>query len=69
MTQTQQIAEHLRSGAPLTAMDALRLYGCFRAAARIEELRDAGMSIITTMIDVAGAHGKARVAQYTLEAK
>lgn len=65
-TQTQQIGDHLRSGASLTAMEALDLFGCFRTAARIDELRHSGMNIVTTMVDVVGAHGKARVAQYSL---
>ena len=38
-TQAKVILDHLLSGRPLTALDALNEYGCFRLAARIHELR------------------------------
>ena len=38
-TQAKVILDHLISGRPLTALDALNEYGCFRLAARIHELR------------------------------
>lgn len=38
-TQAQAILDHLLTGRPLTALDALNDYGCFRLAARIHELR------------------------------
>jgi hypothetical protein len=38
-TQSKVILDHLLSGRPLTALDALNEYGCFRLAARIHELR------------------------------
>lgn len=66
-SQCKMIANHLkRPGARLTALDALRLFGCARTAARIEELRKAGMDIKTNMIPVIGQRGTARVAEYTL---
>lgn len=65
-TQCNQIAKHLSAGRTLTALDALRLYGCARAAARIEELRKQGMAIETRMITVVGSNGPARVAQYVM---
>jgi hypothetical protein len=68
-TQCQQVADYLRTGAPLTPLEALSRFGCNRLAARVDELRHSGMNIITTMIEVAGVHGKSRVAQYTLEAQ
>jgi hypothetical protein len=37
--QAQVILDHLLSGRPITAIDALNQYGCFRLAARIHELR------------------------------
>ena len=46
MTQGQAILEHLRR-APLDPLTALSSYGCFRLAARIIELRDAGYRIVT----------------------
>ena len=47
MTQTEMIRAHLESGREITPMDALQQYGCFRLAARIKDLRDAGMPIET----------------------
>ena len=47
MTQTEAIREHLLTGAPLTPVEALDRYGCFRLAARIIELRKAGLNIET----------------------
>lgn len=38
-TQAKVILDHLLTGRPLTALDALNQYGCFRLAARIHELR------------------------------
>jgi hypothetical protein len=36
-SQNSLIAAHLKKGARLTSLDALRLYGCSRAAARVDE--------------------------------
>jgi biotin operon repressor len=47
MTQTQQIKAALQSGAAITPIDALNQFGCFRLAARIDELRKEGMDIET----------------------
>ncbi len=46
MSHTMQILDHLTSK-PITAMDALNDYGCFRLAARINELRMSGHDIRT----------------------
>ena len=45
-TQTQWILARLQQG-PVTAMDALEGCGCFRLAARIADLRQAGHHIET----------------------
>lgn len=50
MTQKQQIKEHLKSGKPITPIDALNKYGCFRLGARIYDLRREGMTIEREMI-------------------
>jgi hypothetical protein len=69
-TQCKAIADHLKKpGARLTSLDALRLYGCARAAARVDELRKAGMAIQTSMVQVIGTNGPARVAEYSLVVK
>ena len=47
MSQAQDILEHLKSGESITQMDALMLFGCFRLASRINELRDQGHDIET----------------------
>ena len=62
MTQTQTILEMLKRG-PVTAIDALSKCNCFRLAARIKNLRDAGHDITTHNITLPS--GKV-VAQYTL---
>ena len=45
--QNKQILDHLKRGTSITPMGALRLYGCFRLAARIYELRADGHDIVT----------------------
>jgi len=47
MTQTDAIRSHLLSGNSLTPIDALQQFGCFRLAARIDELRKEGLDIET----------------------
>lgn len=49
MSQNDQILEHLQSGRQITPLDALREYGCFRLASRIDELRRQGHQIQTSM--------------------
>lgn len=44
-SQTVAIARYLEEGGRLTPLLALDLFGCFRLAARIGELRKAGMDI------------------------
>lgn len=67
-SQCKAIADHLKKpGARLTSLDALRLFGCSRLAARILNLKESGMEIESHMISVIGNSGKARVAEYTLK--
>lgn len=47
MTQTEMIRTHLENGRDITPLEALDQYGCFRLAARIDELRKAGLDIET----------------------
>lgn len=65
MKQTQNISilRWLKTGHSLTAMDALREFGCFRLAARIYDLRDAGHKIAARL--VATTDGK-HIARYVL---
>jgi len=61
MSHTMQILDHLTSK-PITAMEALNDYGCFRLAARINELRMSGHDIRT---EIKNKDGK-RYAMYHL---
>lgn len=47
MSQRIKIKTWLESGKTLTAMDALEKFGCFRLAARIDDLRRDGLDIET----------------------
>ena len=47
--QNARILDHLRNG-PITPMEALHLYDCFKLAARIFDLREVGHEIITMRI-------------------
>lgn len=59
-SQNMQILRALKQGARITAMDALRLCGCFRLSARIADLRDAGHKVKSRMVS---RNGK-RFAEY-----
>lgn len=61
MSQAKEILNHLKRK-PITALEALMLFNCFRLAARIKDLRDMGNNIITKTIE---RNGK-KFAQYIL---
>lgn len=63
MTQTEHILAHLEDGHALTPIDALGLFGCFRLAARVEELRKRGHRIVTDKLRTAA--GKT-IAEYRI---
>tara|TARA_R100001086_G_scaffold177485_2_gene98062 strand:+ start:458 stop:664 length:207 start_codon:yes stop_codon:yes gene_type:complete len=50
MAQRKRILQHLKRHRKITPLDALDLYGCFRLAARISELRDQGFKIKTVNV-------------------
>jgi len=60
-TQTDQILEHLKK-APITPLEALNLYGCFRLGARIFDLKEQGHTITKTMV----TKGRKSFAKYFL---
>jgi hypothetical protein len=63
-TQTEAILALLKKIPDgITSMDALRVCGCFRLAARIKDLKNAGYWIEAEMIEVPS---KKRVARYRL---
>lgn len=63
MTQKEQILQHLTEIGPITPIEALEQYGCFRLGARIADLKKEGVAIRT---DIVARNGK-RFAQYSLE--
>ena len=50
MTQAEAILSHLQSGKPITPIEALNEFGCFRLGARIHELRQDGYSIESEIV-------------------
>lgn len=50
MTQNQQIKTYLEKGKSITPIDALNKFGCFRLAARISDLRNDGLNIVTKIV-------------------
>jgi len=63
MTQKQQILNYLKSGKCLTPLEALELFGCFRLASAIHELKKEGHKIITRIV----GNDHKKWAQYYLE--
>ncbi len=61
-SQNEKVLAALMSGRSITAVDALREFGCFRLAARIAVLREMGHQIDTEYITRDGK----RFALYTL---
>lgn len=65
MSQSQYILDHLKKGESITQMEALKLFGCFRLASRINELRDSGYDIETRIKRIAGK----QIAEYHMKGK
>jgi hypothetical protein len=65
MRQVDEIRQALLDGKSITPLDALRDYGCFRLAARIDQLRKQGYCITT---EFAHHNGK-KYASYRLISK
>lgn len=61
-TQNAAILRHLRSGATLTPLGALSLFGCLRLSGRILELRRQGYAIETHTV----RSGRKSFAEYKL---
>lgn len=62
-SQKLKILEYLKEGGELTAMKALNLFGCFRLAARIADIRSMGYEIQRDWMETADG---ARVAVYRM---
>jgi hypothetical protein len=61
-SQCEQILKYLKTGKAITPLEALEKFGCFRLAARIDELRKRGYSINTHKLKV----GKKLVGSYRM---
>ena len=62
-SQSAKVLYHLQNYGPLTAIEALELFACFRLAARINDLKEAGHDIQMEMKRL--KNGK-KVAVYSL---
>ena len=62
-SQNAQITAYLQAGNSITALEALELFGCFRLASRISDLRKRNYDI--SVKRVLTANGK-KIAQYSL---
>lgn len=62
-SQNARIAKYLLEGNSITPLDALNLFGCLRLGARIADLKERGLNIVTER--VVTPNGK-RVASYKL---
>ena len=66
-THAEQVLRHLKAGKPITPVEALGKFGCFRLGARIYDLKQRGYRIDRQMVDVeTRSGGIARVAEYRL---
>ena len=65
VTHTNLVLSALKRG-PITALQALRDFGCMRLGARIWDLRQRGHRIACKLVTVPTRAGRARVAQYRL---
>jgi|TARA_R110002110_G_scaffold101926_1_gene258741 hypothetical protein len=63
MSQTTDILDWLNAGKPITALEALQIFGCFRLAARIADIRAKGIEVTT---DTVKTHTGKSIAQYSL---
>ncbi len=61
--QCKKVYDHMREHGSITAYRAMRDYGCYRLAARINDLRKMGYAIHTELVRTKKGHH----AKYTLE--
>ncbi len=62
-TQYSRILKSLKKGTKITPLDALRWFGCLRLGAHIYAMRQNGLKVKTTLVDL--GNGK-HVARYSL---
>lgn len=63
-TQNAQILHYLKQGKTISPLEALNMFGCFRLAGRIFELREDGWPIHCDRREVGGGR---RVGFYSLD--
>lgn len=70
MNDKGKILRHLQEVGPITPLEALELYGCYRLGARIFDLRHDGHCINTELVEGKDRFGQPmRYARYSLEKK
>ena len=62
-SQNALIKGWLLNGYSITPMEALNMFGCFRLSARIANLRNEGLAVVTDMVTI----NDKRVARYYLQ--
>jgi hypothetical protein len=62
-SQNALIKGWLLNGYSITPMEALNMFGCFRLSARIANLREEGLAVVTDMVTI----NDKRVARYYLQ--
>lgn len=45
MSHEKQILDHLRKGGEISSLEGTNMFGCIRTAARIKDIKDAGINI------------------------
>lgn len=56
MSQASQIFRHLESGQSITSLEATTLFGCTRLAARIREMREANIPVVSWTVREGDKH-------------
>lgn len=57
-TQCDIILRHLRDFGSITAQEAIQEYGCMRLAARISDLRESGVAIVSETVAGKNRYGE-----------
>jgi hypothetical protein len=66
-SQKEKIAARLKNGLSITPLEALSLYGCFRLASRISELKKEGLDIVCNIVERVNEDGERKqFAEYHL---
>ena len=69
-TQSERILKWMQEGKSITALEALREFGCFRLAARINDLKNAGHDIVSEHYSYKNSYNETKtIARYSLAKK